>query len=371
MTMPPNLILDLFSIIPLLFTINMANRHRLQNPRNKYYVYTSLTTIVLLLTEIFSFIFVEKNQYSFVILHRLMNTIGFSLSPAVPYFILYFVLTKELSPLIKKLLRLPIIINCILSVLSFQTGWLYYVNANNEYMRGPFFLFTTILCLLYFGLDVFWILQSRYTFDKLDQIYLFLIILLPLGTSLIQIAKPEILTLWGGISMTLLLFYIFTLELTFEFDNQTQVRNREGFEREMQNMATKNATIFVFDLNNLKKTNDFHGHKAGDTLLFDTAKIIESIFLDYGFTFRIGGDEFCVICKPLPDNEAKRLLSNLMEIIIERNTECLIPIDLAYGFTNYQFKQDLSIFTAFAKADNAMYEQKAKYKKMLENNKNQ
>ena len=118
--------------------------------------------------------------------------------------------------------------------------------------------------------------------------------------------------------MSLLIYYIFLLELQFKYDIQTKIRNRAAFEKEMeQNInSDKNATIVLFDLNNLKSTNDKHGHKAGDEIIFHAAKIIEESFMDMGKAYRIGGDEFCVICKEVTRELVDNALSNLDALLI-------------------------------------------------------
>ena len=50
----------------------------------------------------------------------------------------------------------------------------------------------------------------------------------------------------------------------------------------------------MFDLNNLKETNDIYGHDLGNKLLATTAKAISVVFKRRP-VFRIGGDEFLVI----------------------------------------------------------------------------
>ncbi|MGC7323262.1 GGDEF domain-containing protein, partial [Mycobacteroides abscessus subsp. massiliense] len=83
------------------------------------------------------------------------------------------------------------------------------------------------------------------------------------------------------------------------FDIQTGIKNRAAFEKEMEQYANnnKNAAIVMFDLNYLKRTNDLYGHDAGDNLIFNAAKAIKECFIGIGKTYRIGGDEFCVICE--------------------------------------------------------------------------
>ena len=43
--------------------------------------------------------------------------------------------------------------------------------------------------------------------------------------------------------------------------------------------------------------NDEHGHIAGDKALIKIAKTIYKAMGKYGYCYRIGGDEFCVILK--------------------------------------------------------------------------
>lgn len=356
------IILDLFSIIPLFFTISLASRHRLQNPRNRYFILASLITIVLLLTEIHSVYVSGMHTDSMALSHSLFTMIGFIIGPLIPYFVVYFIGNPSLMGTWKKIIEIPLIVNTVCAVATARTGWMFSINAQNQYEKGPLFFIYVLTSFFYFLLAIYCTLHARYTYGKSDKFFLLMIISLPLASIAIELANPEIRILWGGVSMSLLLFYIFSLELNFEFDNQTEVRNREGFEREMQRTSNKETTLFVFDLNNLKKTNDLHGHKAGDALLFDTAKTIERVFYSCGNTFRIGGDEFCVLCTAISKATAYQLLENLFAQIKSINESRIIPIDLAYGFTIYTPKKNNSIFAAFSEADNAMYEQKAKQK---------
>jgi diguanylate cyclase (GGDEF)-like protein len=360
--MHSTIILDLFSIIPLLFTINLANRHLLRNPKNKYYMLASLVTILLLVIEILSTFLNVPGNSAMIIPHSLINILGFSISPAIPYFMVYFIGNPKVEDTFKPLFTLPLFLNAMLCIASFYTGWMFSLNLQNGYIRGPLFFFTAAVTFFYFIFAIISAIKARYTFGKSEKFFFLMILFLPLISMFIQFMRPEILTLWGGVSMALLLFYIFSLEQNFEFDNQTKVRNREGFEREMKKTASKDTTVFVFDLNNLKKANDLHGHKAGDALLYDVASTLQRVFSNYGNTFRIGGDEFCVLCNGISEQTSNLLIESLLDHIRQINSSRMIPIDLAYGFTHYKPKTNNSIFAAFSLADNAMYEQKAKYK---------
>jgi diguanylate cyclase (GGDEF)-like protein len=360
--MHSTIILDLFSIIPLLFTINLANRHLLQNPKNKYYILASQATLILLVTEILSSFLNVPGNSSMIFPHSLINILGFSFSPAIPYFMVFFVGNVKVEGKLKIIFSIPLFINAMLSIVSFYTGWMFSINHQNGYSRGPLFVITVASTSFYFIFAIISAIRSKHSYGKSENFFFLMILILPFISMSIQFIRPEILTLWGGVSMTLLLFYIYSLEQNFEFDNQTKVRNREGFEREMKKTASKETTLFVFDLNNLKKTNDLHGHKAGDALLYDVASTLQRVFSNYGNTFRIGGDEFCVLCNGISEQTSNTLIESLLAHIRQINSSRMIPIDLAYGFTHYKPRTNNSIFAAFSLADNAMYEQKAKYK---------
>lgn len=68
-------------------------------------------------------------------------------------------------------------------------------------------------------------------------------------------------------------------------------------------MGEKNSIGVVYlDVNGLKEINDNLGHDSGDELLKACAKIIQNSF-EIGSYYRIGGDEFVIICIDISENE--------------------------------------------------------------------
>ena len=62
----------------------------------------------------------------------------------------------------------------------------------------------------------------------------------------------------------------------------------------------ENFAVMYLDLNNFKVYNDAYGFKEGDNVIKQTAKLIETISLNYDLTSflgHIGGDDFICICK--------------------------------------------------------------------------
>ena len=51
----------------------------------------------------------------------------------------------------------------------------------------------------------------------------------------------------------------------------------------------------MFDIEDFKTYNDRYGHMAGDEILHETARLMQSLVRDHDVVARIGGDEFGVI----------------------------------------------------------------------------
>ncbi|MBM4114276.1 MAG: GGDEF domain-containing protein [Phycisphaerae bacterium] len=84
-------------------------------------------------------------------------------------------------------------------------------------------------------------------------------------------------------------------------DDLTRLYNRRGWTSIAYAEAGRikrygsSAGLIMIDLDGLKRTNDAHGHRAGDALLRRAAQVIRSSFRDSDVIARLGGDEFAVL----------------------------------------------------------------------------
>ena len=153
-------------------------------------------------------------------------------------------------------------------------------------------------------------------------------------------------------------------------DSLTGLRNTTSykrwvaeFDKEIAN-KTANFGVVVFDLNQLKETNDTYGHDAGDKLIATAAKVISDIF-KRSPVFRIGGDEFLAVLQ-------HRDLKDCEKLFAQFDVECAKArikgsgektISIARGFALFESDKDFCFNDVFKRADNAMYENKRKIKK--------
>lgn len=146
-----------------------------------------------------------------------------------------------------------------------------------------------------------------------------------------------------------------------ERDNLTNLYNRRSFEEKMAGYNGKNVAnlaVISIDINGLKFINDTLGHFAGDSLIIESARLINEAFCEYGTVYRIGGDEFGVIIEDLVESKVETLLNSLLSIIEEYNHKSVnCTLSVAYGY-NYHKKGPVNMEYLFRTADNNMYQNK-------------
>lgn len=149
------------------------------------------------------------------------------------------------------------------------------------------------------------------------------------------------------------------LELTSIIDGLTQVGNRNAMEScieeyEMGEKPLPNKMGVVFaDLNGLKVVNDDEGHEAGDRLLIRAAAILKIAFGERS-VFRVGGDEFVVLCPDISEEQLEEKVEQLRGL-----TGNTADVRFAVGTVYCSGKYNIN--DAIQKADELMYKDKEAY----------
>ncbi len=149
-------------------------------------------------------------------------------------------------------------------------------------------------------------------------------------------------------------------------DGLTGLGNRTAYLEQLEAYASGETGIsklgIVFlDVNNLKKVNDNQGHEKGDELITVTARIISDSFGKLGKSYRIGGDEFCVLMTGLGLQDMyERGLLEFQKLVDEANKAkwYTYEIQIANGFSICDMIERQKIDEAVMAADGAMYANK-------------
>lgn len=142
-------------------------------------------------------------------------------------------------------------------------------------------------------------------------------------------------------------------------DGLTGLRNRRAFDQYRR--LTKGRALLVMDIDRFKSINDTYGHQRGDAALCHAARVIEAAMADRHDCqiFRLGGEEFAVICPVADEAEMSAVAESLrraMEQSGERDDGFDMP-DLTISIGAVLGEGQL-MHVAFAEADGALYRAK-------------
>jgi len=150
-------------------------------------------------------------------------------------------------------------------------------------------------------------------------------------------------------------------------DGLTGVLNRRGFDavakyvlRSAERGGTP-VTAFFFDLDNLKRVNDDHGHNVGSALIRTFAELLVTTFRRSDLVARMGGDEFVVLAAA-PAASLVVLIDRLQAAVAEANRSGVLPIPIAYsvGYSELLPGTSEDIERLLAAADAHMYAEKSR-----------
>lgn len=142
------------------------------------------------------------------------------------------------------------------------------------------------------------------------------------------------------------------------YDQLTGFGNRHLMQdcfAEMQ--PEKSIGVVYCDVMGLKRENDTHGHQAGDSLLLRACECLKRVFPEY-LRFRIGGDEFLVLCAGITE-EALRERQELLKKEMKEDS-ALMAVGCVWRPDSEGDADQLLM-----EADERMYEDKREYYKNL------
>ncbi len=167
------------------------------------------------------------------------------------------------------------------------------------------------------------------------------------------------------------------LQKISQTDSLTQLKNRHFleeqiehdipyFERHVAHADGERVMAFILlDIDYFKSINDSYGHKAGDQILQQFAKLLQEFTRDEDYAVRMGGEEFLIVARDVGENELSLMVDRLKSIIKKHlfkvgNTP--INITASIGYATYPIKLSVTnepVWSVLLQlADYALYEAK-------------
>ncbi len=149
-------------------------------------------------------------------------------------------------------------------------------------------------------------------------------------------------------------------------DGLTQAYNKrylsEALEREIVRGRRhgRSLCVLMFDIDHFKRINDVHGHLAGDHVLKEVARLIQSRIRRDEVFARYGGEEFCILLPETPLEGAVELGERLRQHVADHTfvfQQDKIRVTISLGCA-LMGEEDRSAAELLQRADDRLYQAK-------------
>ena len=150
-----------------------------------------------------------------------------------------------------------------------------------------------------------------------------------------------------------------------ERDGLTKLYNKPAARRQVEayleeRSGRERAALLIIDVDNFKQVNDRYGHMFGDAVLTEIAGEIRKLFRGGDIISRIGGDEFLVFLRRIPDtglaaDRAAQLIAAFQSLFREHLADCRLSCSIGVSFCP---EDGTSFQELFQRADRALYRAK-------------
>ncbi len=142
-------------------------------------------------------------------------------------------------------------------------------------------------------------------------------------------------------------------------DELTGLPNRKLFAKQYPKFVRKHrgqkSTLFMFDIDHFKNTNDTYGHMFGNAILEMVGEKLQSAINGFGIAARWGGDEFLGVLALEPE-EAERILGRYMDSLKNEEKDERYRVTISMGISEINGK--LGMEQMIKKVDEALYRAK-------------
>lgn len=146
-------------------------------------------------------------------------------------------------------------------------------------------------------------------------------------------------------------------------DELTGIANRRMFNMIMKEKFDDGLPFYmaIIDIDKFKNINDTYGHDAGDIVIREVSSEIKRNMNDGDSLYRIGGDEFSLLCASTQD---AALTESYLLMIKDKIKDMSLPMkngliktSISIGFTK-RIDTDHGVDSIFSRADKALYNSK-------------
>ena len=316
-----------------------------------------LTVTVVILLFIESIVFsLEQWTQTFEHLSIFRPLLTACLYSLYPLILMVLTLLTETNGVNRRslLLAIPWIISVPLFFFSQWTHLVVWYHEENHFARGPLSYLPYFLLLFY--IVIFFVQNVRYfrSYSRMNRIAARYIVFGAVAGVVLYFYFDGYKDYSVIFTSSILLYYVLVYIHMARMDQLTSLPNRQSFYQDMAMESQTISGVISIDMNELKYLNDTLGHEAGDLALEMVAGILKTNCKRSCTAYRVGGDEFMVICRETSEFDIRDMIFNMREALKPTSYTCAIGYAMCDSGT--------SVDEAMKIADTRMYENKAAIK---------
>lgn len=248
---------------------------------------------------------------------------------------------------------IPAILNTLVFCTAFFSKLTFWYDDEYDFHRGPLGYFVFLVSYFY----IVWVVIETVKCFKTGQRWRGGIVLVgAIGCSVAPIVESI-----GNIQhllcptmlISVLIYYLYLYSEYLSRDMLTGLWKRDIFYQDAERVKERISSIILLEINGLKDINNNQGHEAGDAVLATIAKEIKSLSDESTWVYRMGGDEFSVICLDKDERSINELI-----LVLKAKGE-MKGYSLAAGYS--MMEEGIDVETMLLEAGERLYEDKNQY----------
>jgi diguanylate cyclase (GGDEF)-like protein len=254
---------------------------------------------------------------------------------------------------------IPAALLTLVDLSSISNGIVFRVSESGEFSRGPLGLMPFIVAGIY-GIILVWLLIRNSNKQGTEIVPIcFLAFAFLSGIVMPFIFGKDYAKIFcTTICVALFVYYMFSLLQLTKKDPLTGLLNRQAYYADIENDPQDITAMVSLDMNGLKVLNDTQGHAAGDEALLALASAFTRASKRRQSVYRVGGDEFVIVCRRVPYHDTLRLVKRIRDNIAETKYSCSV----GYSYSSDGTKP---VDVLLKESDEMMYAEKARYYKAV------
>jgi len=300
-------------------------------------------------------VFVEFYLASFAeyrVLRVVLMSVRYSATPIIIAQIIYTLVKKQ-----QWYVFIPAMILTLIDIISIFTGIVFSIGEDNVFVRGTLGYLPFIVAGGYcFALIYLLVRRSNKHWLEIVPI-IFLSFSFVSGLVFPFVFGSDFSSIFcSTIAVALFVYYVFMILQQTKKDSLTGLLNRYAYESDLCMNPEEITAILSIDMNGLKAINDNQGHAAGDDALTTLALCFTRSLKYRESGYRIGGDEFVIICRRISYTEMEKLIERIKNYVAETKYSCSVGC-------SYNEDGNKTVDEMLKEADDMMYTQKERYYK--------